>query len=348
MPPGELERIRWIAKTAGIPAGKGVSGRTILGIGDDAALWKAPAGHAAVLTVDVQVEGVHFHSAWLRPEEIGIRAVASSASDLAAMAARPAGILVAISLPGRTTERFFRGLYGGILEEARRLGLAVLGGNLSAGPLQVSITSIGSARPEEAVARAGARPGDGLYVTGWPGRAFLGQALLSRKGMRKKLGRGAAGKACVRAFATPRARIEEARWIAGSARPRALIDLSDGLALDLSRILERSAAPGRSPGADLSRDSIISLLEEDGCHALASRLGVSPLGAALEGGEDYELLLAAPAAAAERASENFRKRFGIPLTRIGTVTRQRGLRLMGKGIPGKGRKIRPGGFDHFG
>jgi thiamine-monophosphate kinase len=340
---GEFDLIRWLEReTVRAPRGALPSGHVVLGIGDDAALWNPPPGHAAVLTVDAQVEGVHFRPGWLTPGEIGARAVSVSASDLAAMAARPAGVLLDITLPRGRPESFFRALYRGALAEARRLGLAVLGGNISAGPLQVSVTSIGAARPASALRRAGARPGDGIYVTGWPGRAAIGRSLLARRGRARARTAGAAGKRCLRAFVAPRARIAEALEIARAIRPRSMVDLSDGLTQDLAHILERSS--GRT-GAILDEWAIVDLIGDGGVAALCWKSRIDPLAAALAGGEDYELLFTAPPGRAERGAPAFRRRFGIPLTRIGAVIASEGIFLGGDGPP---RRIQPRGYDHFG
>jgi thiamine-monophosphate kinase len=343
MAPGEFERIRWLRAAAeGAPVrGGSPAGRLFLGIGDDAALWSPPSGEAAVLTVDAQVEGIHFRRGWLTAGQIGARAVATSASDLAAMAARPGGVLLAMFLPPDTEERFFRDLFRGAANEARRAGLAILGGNLSAGPLAVSVTSVGSARPERAVGRRGARPGDGAYVTGWPGRSRIGRALLEAAGGEPRASRRARG-ACLRAFRTPRARLAEARYLAERVRPRSMIDVSDGVAQDLGHLLEEGSRRGRALGAVLELSRLAALLEEGGCGALARSLGLDPSATALSGGEDYELLLSAEPEIADRAAREFRRRFGIPLTRIGTVVPQPGLRSE------DGRPIHPPGFDHFG
>ncbi len=333
VPPGpsEFDRIRWLARETGPGGPRGMAGRLLLGIGDDAALWRPPAGHAVVVTVDAQVEGVHFRSDWLSPAQVGARAVAASASDLAAMAALPGGVLIALTLPRGFAESSFRALYRGALREARRLDLAVLGGNLSSGPLQVCVTSVGAVRP-----------GDGVYVTGRPGRARLGRAILEAPAaLRRRLERTRAGAACLRAFRSPRARIAEARFLASRVRPRSLVDVSDGIALDLWHVLERSGPP--LPGAALD-GGLEALLEADG--SIAHECGVDLAEAALSGGEDYELLFTAPPGRAERAASEFRRRFDVSLTRIGTVTRERGLRLAGVGHSDE-RFFDTKGFDHF-
>lgn len=341
----ELERIRWILSLGGRPEPAG-SGRVVIGNGDDAAVWIPPPGAAAVLTVDAQVEGIHFLPGWLTPGEIGARAVAASASDLAAMAARPGGILLAITLPREVPESFFRALYRGALGEARREGLTVLGGNLSAGALTVTVTAVGSVRPAEAVSRSGGRPRDGLYVTGWPGRSSIGLALL-RARRKPAASNHRAALLCRRAFASPRPRLSEACALARLVRPRAMVDLSDGLCRDLSHLLGAGvqsaarASRGHRLGAALFTERLEALLLEGGCAALSRSLGLDPLAAALHGGEDYELLFAADPLRVDPILARFRARFGIPLTRIGTVESRPGLRAGGK-------EIRARGFDHFG
>jgi thiamine-monophosphate kinase len=344
LPAGEFDLIRWLERETGRRARGGVpAGRVILGIGDDAALWRPPAGHAVVLTVDAQVEGIHFRPGWLTPEEIGARAVSVSASDLAAMAARPAGVLLDITLPRGRPESYFRAIYRGALAEARRLGLAIMGGNISAGPLQMSVTSIGAVRPGKEMQRTGAKTGDGIYVTGWPGRAAIGLSILARRGRARARAAGAAGKRCLQAFISPRARIAEAQEIAHAIRPRSMVDLSDGLTQDLGHILEKSA--GRS-GAVLDEQVIRGLIGARGVAALSQKLKIDPLSAALGGGEDYELLFIAPAGRAERGAAAFRRRFGIPITRVGTIVAAGGMFLADQN--GRRRRIRPKGFDHFG
>jgi len=346
----EFERIRWLTRLTGSASPRGMAGRTILGIGDDAALWQAPRGHGTVLTVDIQVEGVHFRRAWLSPGEMGARAVAASASDLAAMAARPAGVLLSFTLPQGTSEGFFRALYRGALEEARRTGLRILGGNLSSGALQIAVTSVGAVLPRDALRRSGARVGDGIYVTGWPGRSRIGRGILEADGRTRAAVPARARAACRRAFARPKARIREALWIRRRLHPRSMVDISDGLSLDLLHILEQGTGSGtarrRCPGAVLDAERIIGLLQEGRCAAAARRLDLDPLEAALSGGEDYEILFTAPPGAADRSGPAFRRLFAIPLTRIGTVERQGGIRLRQE-TGGGGRRVAAKGFDHF-
>jgi thiamine-monophosphate kinase len=341
---GELERIRWIRRLAeGSRAGRGERrgpGSFPLRIGDDAALWTPSRGMSAVLTVDVQVEGIHFRRGWLEPRDIGWRAVASSASDLAAMAARPACVLVSLTLDGGSTRGEFQGIERGILAAARAHGLRLIGGNLSAGPLAISVTAVGEARATEALTRAGARPGDEIWVTGEPGLARLGLLALER-GPRGPRPKGISR--ALQAFRRPRARIQEALEIAGRWRPGAMIDLSDGLALDLRRVLEESSRK--------RRHALGALLEEEALASptvarLARALGEPPAATALRGGEDYELLFTARPARRDKLVEAFRRRFGLRIASIGHIRRGGGLTLRAR--DGTTRPITEKGWEHWG
>ena len=266
---------------------------------------------SAVLTVDVQVEGIHFRRGWLEPRDIGWRAVASSASDLAAMAARPACMLVSLTLDGGSTRGEFQGMERGILAAARAHGLRLIGGNLSAGPLAISVTAVGEARATEALTRAGARPGDEIWVTGEPGLARLGLLALERGP------RGPRPKGIARVPGLPPGQGKDPGG-PGDRRPMApaaMIDLSDGLALDLRRVLEESSRKRRyALGAVLEEEALAS----PRVARLARALAEPPAATALRGGEDYELLFTARPARRDRLAEAFRRRFGLRIARIGT------------------------------
>ena len=337
----EDDRLRWIRRREAATRGKASRSagdrRFPIGIGDDAALWTPSPGMSAVLTVDVQVEGVHFRREWISARDLGWRAVASSASDLAAMGARPACILVSLTLENSGAD--LEAIQEGILESARAHGLRLIGGNLSAGPLTVSVTAIGETRPADALTRGGAREGDEIWVTGEPGLARLGLRLLER-GARARLPAGAAR--ALRAFRRPRARLEEAIEIASRWRPRAMIDLSDGIALDLRRVLEESSRGRKRPlGAALDEEALAS----PAVARLARALGEDPVETALRGGEDYELLFTAPPRREGARAAAFEKRFGIPITRIGTITRGGGLAVRTRG--GTTRPVTEKGWDHW-
>lgn len=281
------------------------------GIGDDAALVDVPPGEKLVISTDAAVENVHFRRANISPEEIGHRAAAAAISDLAAMAARPLGLLFALVLPVS-----WRDDAGAIADGVGRAAGAskcpVIGGNISSGE-ELSITTTVLGASPHPLMRSGAKPGDSLYVTG------------SLGGPAAAVADWASGRepeaSCRLSFVKPLPRINEALWLARNGATSA-IDISDGLAADAAHIAESSG--------------VLVTIEFE-------RLPFAPCASpelALSGGEDYELLITAPALDADE----FQRTFGIPLTRVGSV---------GKGAPEvrimkDGRAIAlPAGFDHL-
>jgi thiamine-monophosphate kinase len=243
---------------------------------------------------------VHFSRGWLSPREIGARATVAALSDLAAMAATPAGLLLALGVPPDWRAEL-EALARGVGEVAAASACPIIGGNVTrAGELSLTITVLGTAaRPLE---RTGALAGDALYLTGTLGGP--GAALDS-------LLRGAVPRDVDRArFASPRPRLAEARWLTEQGA-HAAIDISDGLVADAGHL---AAASGVGVTLDLA--------------ALPCVEGITPESAA-SSGEEYELLVAVPATAPIDA-DAFRARFGIPLTRIGRVGTGRGVSLEGR------------------
>ncbi|HUG02101.1 MAG TPA: thiamine-phosphate kinase [Longimicrobiales bacterium] len=285
--------------------------------GDDCAVL---AGGALAVGNDLSVEGVHFRRSWLSEAEIGFRAATAALSDLAAMAAEPSGVLLALCLGPALGEEEALAVAGGVIDGAERVGAGLLGGDLSrGGVLALDVVAIG--RCPAPVRRAGARPGDELWVTGRLGGAAAAV---------REWERGAAPSPAARsAFAAPTARVQEAAWLAARGLANALIDLSDGLSSDGGHVAEAS-------GVAITLDAAaIPVAEEAG----------ATLESALHGGEDYELLIAAaPDGMAEVAGE-FSERFGVELTRVGVVRAGAGVYL--RGADGRELPLRRGGFDHL-
>ncbi len=289
----------------------------VLGIGDDAAVLRPPRGELLVATVDAVVEGVHFERGW-SPEEVGWKALAVSLSDLAAMGARPLWTLVALAVPlgedlGRLT-RMGRGLW----RCARRHGIAVVGGNVSAGSeMSVTVTALGSAR--RPFRRSGARPGDAVLVSGTLGDAALGLS-------------PGAPPPLVRRQRRPAPRLALGRALVGIAT--ACIDVSDGLVQDLGHLCRASRAGAilRLPDLPLSR-----------AYRAAARQLPDPWEAALAGGEDYELCVAVPPSDVPTALAAGR-RVGTPLTVVGRIVSGRGVRVLDD--RGRPHPLRRGGYDH--
>ena len=336
----ESRRIDWIRKLLESHPRGGLS----LGIGDDAAVWKPRQGYRTVLTVDTQSEGTHFMPGWLSPGEIGRRAVSSSISDLAAMNARPALVLVSLLLERGRSEDFFRKLYRGIDKACRDYGALIAGGNISRGPLSITITCIGEARKKDLTGRNGMENGDEIWVTGNPGLARLGLLHLQDRLFGRSPSPGA--RQAISAFKNPRARTGEAAALGRSWRPNAAIDLSDGLHKDLLHLLESNTKKGLSANGIVLDKKAIESLEPLG--KLCAEAGLSPCRASLEGGEDYELLLAIPPGRATAARVRaFREKFDVPITRIGTVTSKKPGVWLKTHSSGTLTRLRADGFEHF-
>jgi thiamine-monophosphate kinase len=321
-PGREFDLIRRL--TAGLPAdGPGV----ILGPGDDAALLE---GGWAV-TCDLTVEGVHFRRDWMHPESAGGRAVRAALSDLAAMAAEPVGILVALAGDERDHRSGLLEAVGrGARAAAAACGAALLGGDVtrSPGPLVIDVTALG--RAATPLRRSGARAGHELWVTGRLGGAGAAVRLLTRGLVPEPILQDA--------LIRPTPRLAEARWLADTGEVSALLDLSDGLAGDAGHLAAAS-------GVELEIDADAVPVGPEVMEALDP---VEALGVAVAAGEDYELLFAAPPGFAKRRSA-FLERFpGVELTRIGSAhgVGRRGPRVA---FIRRGREwTPPSGFDHFG
>jgi len=297
----------------------------MIGPGDDCALV---VGEGIALSCDMSVEDVHFRRDWLSAEEIGWRAASAALSDLAAVAARPIGLLVSCALPESDTGDFSVRLMDGCRSASEAVGGTVLGGDLtrSSGPLVLDITVVGeTASP---VLRSGAQAGDELWVTGSLGGAALAVSRLLS---------GLVPEATARQrYAHPEPRISEARWLADRVAPTSMIDISDGLASEVAHIASASRV-----AAILQRDSIpidTSVLAGSGSAEEALRL-------AMTGGEDYELCFSAPPGATEPQRALFQAEFSLPLTRVGWVEAGAGSFW----IEPDGRKapITYRGFQHF-
>ena len=309
---GEFDRLRAIFVALG------TAGRDL---GDDCALLSI-GGRTLAISIDLSLEGVHFRTDWLALREIGWRATAAALSDLAAEGATPLGVLVSLGVPGNRQRRTGNAspavqIMAGVGAAARSVGASVLGGDLVRSPRYlVDVCVLGVA--QRPVRRSGARPGDGLWVTGRLGGAGLALAAL-RAGRGRRL-----APALRRRFARPVPRIAAGRWLARRGA-RAMIDISDGLAGDAGHL-----AAASSVGVAIE-------LERVPCWP-----GVTPRGAA-QSGEEYELLVAMPGSFGSAGARAFRRATGLPLTRIGACTAGRGVRVTYDGRP----ITPPPGFDHF-
>lgn len=297
----------------------------LLGVGDDAALLRPPAGEDLVATVDAVVDGVHFDGRFTRAE-VGWKALAVNLSDLAAMGARPLWALVALAVPRGTAPARVAGIARGLGACARAHRITVAGGNVTrAADLSVTVTVVGAVRRGRALTRGGARAGDLVAVTGALGDAALGL-------------RPGAPAALARRQRRPAPRLAAGLALAQGGRARAAIDVSDGLVQDLGHLCAASGVGAVVEAGRLPRSRAARTLA-----ARSPAADAEVLHAALAGGEDYELVAAIPPARlleAERALQAA----GVPLTVIGRFVPGRGISLLG---PDGAPLPLPAGHDHL-
>ena len=320
-------------RMAATVAGSARAATIRIGIGDDAAVTEP--GGATATTIDALVDGVHFRSSWCPPRVVGRKALAAAASDLAAMGAEPGEAYVWLGAPPDLGEAPILELCDGLASLAEDLGIAVLGGDLTAAAvLSVAVTAVGhAASASELAGRDGAEPGHALCVTGELGGAAAGLMLLEHPELREQVSEETAAAAIARQL-DPRPRLDAGGALA-AAGAAAMIDVSDGLGADAEHL---AAASGTGAEIELERVPVGAGVTEV---AAASGRDVVDLVAA--GGEDYELLCAIPRSALDRCARAV-ERSGSRLTEIGRFTGGGGsvrLRLAG------GRSLPASGHDHL-
>ena len=306
----EGELIAWLKKN--LPA---ANPRLEVGLGDDAAVLTG--GNKQVVTTDLLTDGVDFLIEEVTPEQIGHKALGVNLSDLAAMAAKPVAVFVSLVLPRQGTERLAalelaKGLYRGMLPMAQQFGVTIAGGDTNTwdGPLAISITALGETTEHGPLLRSGGQPGDQLLVTGQLGGSILGRHLQVEP------------------------RIHEALLLNEKYDLHAGIDISDGLALDTSRLAEASSC-----GAILNTST---LPLSDAAHELSKKDNCTPTEHALTDGEDFELVLAVSADVANQLLQE--QPLAIPLTHVGELTKQPGL--WQRDAAGNQTPLEPKGFEH--
>ena len=309
----------------------------VVGLGDDAAVVEAGAGQL-VLTTDLLVEGVHFERGSISAHDLGAKAVTVNVSDIAAMAASPRYALVAMGMPDDVEAAWVMELYGGMRDACAEYALSLVGGDTNRADLVVlSVAVVGEVAPGRALVRSGARVGDRIAVTGSLGAAAGGLAL-----SRLQAGRAAEalsqpwGRALIQALERPVARLGEAQVLA-RAGASAMMDLSDGLTKDLSRLCDASGVGAR---VDLGAVPVSTPRA-----ARPARVRWDARSVALGGGEYSEVHVAMPADGVGRARDELQTGFGVDLSELGEVTEGSGL--IGVDAEARETVLDAAGWDHF-
>jgi len=308
--------------------------RVTTAIGDDTSVSTQMGSMSLLATTDTLTEGVHFRQGLTTPKLLGAKALSISLSDIAAMGGWPLFLLVSLSLPPKTEKRFLDQLYSGIRSRAKQYGVGLAGGNLSrSSEISITTTVVGEAPKSDVVYRKGARAGDIIYVTGEPGEAALGLTELERTGLAEA--RRGPLRASVMRHLDPEPRLDAGRALAKEKLATAMIDVSDGVLLDLRRLCAQS---GVGAAIEVGKLPLSAGLERyrDGGGRWASL--------ALSGGEDYELLFTVRPKNAGRI-EKLSKKLALRMTAIGRVTK--GAKVCALGPDNRPLTIKKEGFLHF-
>ncbi len=304
-----------------------------LGIGDDCAVLPGREGFWFLATVDSQIEGVHFQASLIPPFFVGRRLLVANLSDIAAMGGIPRYALLSFALREDVSFVWLSEVLQGVQEEASRHGVEVVGGNLARidGPAVLDLVLLGEVeRDRPLLLRGNARPGDWIFVTGYPGEAKAGLILAGRKVLEEQY------RGLWQRFFAASPRLDVGRFLGALGERIALIDVSDGLLQDLGHILEESHV-----GAILYEDALpVSPLLAQFCE----KEGCDPQEFVLRGGEDFELLFTVPPHRGEEIQEEIPRRFGLPVHRVGEIVEGAGVYLRKKDtlVP-----LAPQGFNHF-
>ncbi len=313
---------------------------TIMALGDDCAVIRKCGSIVTLLSMDTLVESVHFDRAFHPPELLGRKVVSVNVSDIAAMGGSPTQVLLSAGLPPNFDERWVQTFNQGLLDGCASYNCSLIGGDTVASPggYSFTITILGEMEEEEVLYRSGAQAGDTVYMSGQPGLAAGGLALLSA---------GLAGGSTFFSelftrHLNPEARLHLGRRLAASGLVHAMMDSSDGLATDLAHICSASEL-----GAQIfSRTLPVS----DALRQAARLCGADPLDWILRGGEDFELIFTAPSQA-DASLRRLAQDCIIPIHAIGRIDRGEGLRLVQEETEeADGSRETPlsyQGYDHF-
>ena len=304
-----------------------------LGIGDDAAVVEPERGALDVVTTDTLVEGVHFERAFGSCSDLGHKTLAVNLSDLAAMGATPRVAVLSLVLPPSLPVTDVDRLLDGLLALAGQHRVSLVGGNVTrtSGPLVVGVTALGAVRRRRVLTRGGGRPGDELWVSGALGSAAAGLDCLRRD----RQATDADLAPSVARYLRPDPRVRVGTLLGRNRAAGAAIDLSDGLG---DGVRQLAAASGAGAIVDAA-----SLPIEPAVRRWFQQQDADPIDAAIAGGDDYELLVAVPRKHRRRFTALRRLMRGVPMTRIGELTKAPDLVLR----TAVGERPLPRGYEHF-
>ena len=291
----------------------------VLGIGDDCAVLRIPPGEELLVTTDFTIEDVHFRRDWHPPELVVRRCLTRGLSDIAAMGGAPRAAFLSLAVASDVPQTWVRRFLKGLHDLADEFQVPLAGGDTAQSPtgIQADIVIVGSVPRGKAVLRSGAKPGHRIYVTGELGGAAAALARLAES-------KPVAGEYSRQFHPLPR--VEVGQWLRRRRVASAMIDVSDGLSTDLEHICQESHV-----GAEIDAGAIPRALGGKGGGPVALDL-------ALHGGDDYELLFTSASAVPANVA-------GVQVTRIGRITRSKGMRLIE--ADGKVQTLKARGWEHF-
>ncbi|MCA9498292.1 MAG: thiamine-phosphate kinase [Nitrospira sp.] len=332
---GEFQLIRALTHGFSPP-----DARTLIGMGDDAAILAHPSSTHLVVSTDLLVENVHFSKKTSSFFDLGYKAAVANLSDIAAMGATPTFILVAVALPSYVRYGDWKDLYRGLSIPCKAHGVQLVGGDTSGSPSSffVAITILGQVEPGRALTRGGAHEGDIIYVSGSVGNSAAGLAYLKHKTSREKISNlRQPMKFLVRRHLQPTPRLTLGRLLSSRRLASAALDLSDGLSGDIEHLCQQSRVGALIQAASLPMTP--HLIE------YASQVRVDPLPWALHGGEEYELLFTVPPKKQHRLKMAL-KQLRISATAIGVITSRRsGIQITHQ--DGRTQKLASQSYVHF-
>ena len=328
--PGEFDLIKRIRDRAAR-----TTDNLIKGIGDDCAIISGREGFDTLISCDLLVEDKHFCLSYTPPRSLGHKTLAVSISDIAAMGGNPRFCTLSLAIPSHITDQFLDEFFVGLLALADRYGVVLIGGDTSASPdkFVIDLNIIGESPAGQAIRRDGAKSGDLIYVTGDLGASAAGLKLLQRgysPVLRSPNQIEELMNLAIESHLQPTPRVEIGQILLGLEVVTSMIDISDGLSSDLNHICEESQVGAIVYASAIPVSPSIATIKQDG------------LQTALNGGEDYELLLTVNPASRDRIETIGEV---IPITCIGEITSTGKMFL--RNSQDQMQALTPSGFDHF-